>query len=451
MSTRKWFAVLFLVVALGLSSADSWAAPPPNRPTVDVLSLTGVVDPFMASYVERGIADAEREGASAVLLVIDTPGGLDSSMRRIIEAIFASRTPVICYTGPSGARAASAGTFIMLACPVNAMAPGTNIGAAHPVGVAGAIEQQKVTNDAAAFIRSLAEHWGRNANWAERAVQRSVSVSAEEAVRLRIADVMAPSVQSLLTQVNERLVQVAGGREVSLRTLGAVLEHDRLGLGASILHGLISPDLAFLFFALGLVLLVIELLHPGISVPGVLGLVFLVTAFISFGELPVQLAGVVLLIASAVFFLLELKHPGIGVPTVGGAVSLILGGLLLFDSSVPGAAVSPWLIAVVTAALVAFFGFVVGAAIKARHLPPLPRGMEGLVGEEAVAVNELNPVGQVRARGETWSAETVGPVIPATTPVRVVRVSGLRLMVAPASSRQAQLTGQGVAAKGGGA
>ena len=432
MST-KGAAVAFVGVSLVLGAMGGAAsAQPDQRPRVVVLSLTGVVDPFLASYVEDRLQDVQRESASAVLLMIDTPGGLNSSMRRIVEAILNSRTPVICYTAPAGARAASAGTFIMLACPVNAMAPGTNIGAAHPVGVAGAIEQQKATNDAAAFIRSLAQQWGRNARWAEQSVRRSVSVSAEEAVRLNVVDVIAPSVGSLLTRVNERFIRLTDGKQVILRTANASLEHRRLGPGAALLHGLITPDLAFLFFWVGLVLVVIEVLHPGLSVPGVLGVVMLVGAFLSFGLLPVQLAGVVLLLASAGFFLLELNHPGIGIPTVGGVIALIIGGLVLFDPAVPNAAVSPWLLAVVAALLVAFFGVVVQAALRVRRLPR-PRGLEEMVGERAVALSDVNPRGEVLARHETWSAKSIGPRIPAGTQVRIIHVSGLELTVAPVS------------------
>ena len=450
MST-KGVAIVFCGVVLVLGTLGAAASEQPEpRPAVTVLSLTGVVDPFVASYVEDQIDAAERDGASAVLLMIDTPGGLNSSMRRIVEAILNSRTPVICYTAPAGARAASAGTFIMLACPLNGMAPGTNIGAAHPVGVAGAIEQQKATNDAAAFIRSLAQHWGRNAAWAERAVRNSVSVSAEEAVRLNVVDVVAPSVASLLTRLNERFIRLSDGRQVVLRTANASLEHRRLGVGAAILHGLITPDLAFILFWLGLVLVVIEVLHPGLTVPGVLGVLMLVGAFLSFGLLPVQLAGVVLLLASAGFFLLELNHPGIGIPTVGGVIALIIGGLVLFDPAVPNAAVSLWLLAAVAALLVAFFGVVVQAALRVRRLPR-PRGLEAMVGERAVTLGELNPRGEVLARHETWSAKSIGPPIPAGTQVRIVHVAGLELTVAPVSlAARSEVSGRGASENEGG-
>ncbi|HEX9410623.1 MAG TPA: nodulation protein NfeD [Actinomycetota bacterium] len=449
---RAWSVLLASLVALGLGAT---AGAQEGRPTVLSLKLNGVVDPFVASYVQSGVEAANAENDAAVLLTIDTPGGLDSSMRQIIKAILASRIPVICYTAPPGARAASAGTFIMLACPIDAMAPGTNIGAAHPVGVAGAIEQDKVTNDAAAFIRSLADRWGRNADWAEDAVRKSVSVPAEEAVRIHVADLIAESTTDLLRKVDGRTLRLAGGVEVQVLTADATLQGRDLGPGWALLHSLIDPNLAFLFFYLGLALIIIEFLHPGLSVPGVVGTLMLISAFVTFGFLPVQLAGVILLIVSAVFFLLELKHPGVGLPTVGGVASLVLGGLLLFNPSVPSARVSPWLLAAVALGLVLFFTTVVRAVVKARHAPPAA-GFEDMVGEEGVALDDLAPRGRVRARREAWSAESVGGAIRAGTAVRVVRQLGLRLIVEPVgemptgTTPETELRGEPAPAQGAG-
>jgi membrane-bound serine protease (ClpP class) len=430
-------AVVVLVASLAALSVAMFteARAQSSQPTVLSLTLNGVVDPFVADYVRSGIDEAEADGAAAVLLTIDTPGGLDSSMRKITQAILNAKVPVLCYTAPQGARAASAGTFVMLACPVNAMAPGTNIGAAHPVGISGAIVSDKVTNDAAAYIRSLAQRWDRNADWAEQAVRDSVSVSAEEAVRLRVVDLVAPTPAALLRAIATSCESgggpVSSDRCPTQSLAGARIEERGMGFGGAFLHGLIDPNLAFLFFYLGLALLVIEILHPGVSVPGILGAVLLITAFVDFGFLPVQLAGVILLVLSAVFFLLELKHPGIGLPTVGGVITLVVGGLLLFNSSVPNARVSPWLLGGVAAALAVFFGFVVGAVMKARRLPRAA-GIEALEGEAGVAVDDLNPAGRVRVLRENWSAESVGPPISKGSTVRVVEVKGLRLVVEPA-------------------
>jgi membrane-bound serine protease (ClpP class) len=399
-------------------------------PMVTALRLSGVVDPFMANYVRGGIEAANGEGAAAVLITIDTPGGLDSSMREIIQSILGSRVPVICYVWPEGARAASAGTFIMMGCPVAAMAPATNIGAAHPVGVAGAIEEQKVTNDAVAYIQSLADLRGRNAQWARTAVVDSVSIPAQEALRINVIDIIAPSEQALLNEINGRTVPVAGGQTVTLNTAGAVIEVRNMGLGARILHTLLTPDFAFIFFYLGLGLIIIELLHPGLSVPGILGLVSLVAAFVTFGLLPVQLIGIALLLASALFFLIELKHPGLGVPTVGGAVTLVAGGLLLFNPSVPSAQVSLWVIIPVAGLVVLFFGTVVNAALRARHMPPA-MGLERLIDREGTVQADLAPEGVVLVASEEWSARSVAGPLRKGERVRVVGVDRLRLDVEP--------------------
>jgi membrane-bound serine protease (ClpP class) len=425
-----------LVALLGSSLLAVWAVSPdaqtaPSAPTVTALDLDGAVDPFVAGYLADGIAAADERGDDAVLLRIDTPGGLDSAMRTIVKAILAARMPVLCWTGPSGARAASAGTFVMLACPVDAMAPGTNIGAAHPVGVSGAISEEKVTNDAAAFARSLAERTGRNADWAERAVRQSVSLSAEAAVDQDVADLLAASATELLGKADGRTVTTAAG-PVTVRTAGAAVEARDPGAAVALLHGLIDPNLAFIFFYVGLVLIVIEVLHPGVSVPGILGALLLVTSVVAFGILPVRLGGVALLAVSVVLFGVELQHPGVGLPLAGGLACLVVGGLLLFDPAVTGVRVSPWLLALVAALLAAFFLLVVRAVVEARRLPaPAPAGMDALVGEVGVALGPLEPRGEVRVAHERWSAEAARGTIPAGTAVRVVARKGLKLIVEP--------------------
>ena len=440
----RWAAGALALGALllaGPTATGASAEASAGRPTVRVLELHGAVDPFIAGYLERGIAAANQAGDAAVLLAIDTPGGLDSSMRAIVKAITGSRLPVICWTGPSGARAASAGTFVMLACPSNAMAHGTNIGAAHPVGVSGAIEQEKVTNDAAAFIRSLAERTHRNAKWAESAVRDSATLSAEQAATRDppVADRLADSTAALLKDVDGLQVETAAGT-VTLHTADPAIRTEDPGLGVALLHGLVDPNLAFVFFYLGLILIVIEVLHPGISVPGVLGTLLLVTSVVAFGILPVQLGGLVLLAASVVLFLVELKHPGVGLPLAGGVACLILGGLLLYDPSIPDVRVSRWLVALVTAALVGFFGFVLRAVREARTLPAPGVAADEVVGAEGVALGELGPRGQVRVGHEQWSAEAAAGAIPAGSGVRVVGRRGLRLIVEPGPTAPREAT-----------
>ncbi len=405
--------------------------------TVVELRIEGVVDPFIADHVEGGIADAEAEGAVAVLLTLDTPGGLDSSMRQITRAILNAAIPVIGYVSPEGARAASAGTFILLSCHVAAMAPATNVGAAHPVGVSGAIESEKAENDAAEYIRGLAERRGRNADWAELAVRESESAPASEALDLGVIDLIAPDVPTLFAELEGQSVEVAGGGSVALDLVGARVEERGLGFLAGLLHALLDPNVAFILFYLGLIALYFEFTNPGLTVPGVLGVIMLVGAFISFGVLPVQLAGVLLLIASAVFFVIEVASPGIGVALAGGITTLILGGLFLFDGSVPNAQVSPLVIAPVAIFTALFFGFVVRAVIRAQRQPPAS-SVERLVGLEGVVHRPLDPDGVVLVASEEWSAIAEGregEEVPRGARIRVTAVDGLRLVVEPIEER----------------
>ncbi|MFN2590805.1 MAG: nodulation protein NfeD [Actinomycetota bacterium] len=431
-----------LAASIGLGGAAVAQGPAPE---IREVSLSGVVDPFSASYIDGAIEAANDDGVAAVVLLIDTPGGLDSSMRDIVKAVSNSRVPVLCYTAPAGARAASAGTFIMLGCPVAAMAPGTNIGAAHPVGIAGAIPQEKVTNDAAAFIRALAERWGRNADWAEEAVRDSVSVSSEEALRLGVVDV--------LSSTRAQLVHTAGacaGPRASAETglladrgaipgvCGATVVIDRMGLGPSIFHRLLDPNLAFIFFYLGIALIVAEFFVPG-GVVGTVGVLMLIASVVALGMLPVQLLGMVLLVASVAFFILELKLPGTWIGTGAGLVTLVLGALFLFDRSVPGAAVSPWVIGPVAIAATMFFAFVLRAAIRMRRQPAVSdtRVAPGAVG---VVLRDLDPTGVVLLAAEEWTAWTEGEPIPRGARVRVEQVHGLRLSVVPVEEPAVDVT-----------
>lgn len=413
--------LLLALVAGGASAAST------NE--VVSLDLDGVVDPLQATYLTNSIEDAEQEGVAAVLVTIDTPGGLDSSMREIIQAILNSDLPVLCYVSPAGARAASAGAFILLSCDIAAMAPGTNVGAASPVGVSGAIEQEKAFNDAAAFIRSLAEQKDRNPDWAESAVREAASATAEEALELGVIDSIQPSTGALLADADGETIEKNEQTLVIETADAAVVERD-MGFGYRLLHGLLSPDLAFLFFYLGIGLIILEVIHPGVSVPGILGALSLVAAFIGFGMLPVQLAGIILLLASAGLFLLELKNPGVGVPGIGAVITLIVGGLLLFDPSVPGVGVSLWLILPVAALMAGFFMLVAPAALRARRLPVVS-GVDRLIGTEGVVASDLKPSGTVHVGSELWSAESISGEVKEGERIRVVSVDGLRLKVEP--------------------
>lgn len=422
---RRTVALLTTLVPLVLLGASAGAQGPLTGTVVEV-PLQGVVDPFVADHIVREIDRAGSAGAAAVLLTIDTPGGLESSMRAITQAVLNAGIPVIAYVAPAGARAASAGTFILLAAHVAAMAPGTNVGAAHPVGLQGAIASEKATNDAAAYIRSLAETRGRNADWAEDAVRRSVSASASEALELGVIDLVAPNVPSLLRELDGRPIELADGRTVTLATTGAPIVREGLGGLRGLLHALLTPELAFVFFWLGLAFLVTELFVPG-GVVGTVGAVMLLASIVALGMLPVTLLGVVLLLASIVLFVLELKHPGIGGLALGGVVSLLLGGWLLFGEQ---ARISWFVIVPVAALASAFFLVVVRAAIRMRRSTVAMRD-ERLIGREGVVVRDLAPTGVVQLASEEWTAEAVRGAPVTGERVRVVRVEGLKLLVEP--------------------
>lgn len=426
-----------ILVALAAAAAIVLALPGAAalgaESTVYRIDQAGTVDPLTARYVERALGQAEKAGASAAVVRIDTPGGLDSSMRRIIQAIERSRVPVVCWVGPSGARAASAGAFILISCPVAAMAPGTNVGAAHPVGLSGEVVGEKVTNDAAAYIRSLAQQRGRNAGWAERAVRLSVSASAQEALSLRVIDLVSPSLGALLDAVDGRAVETAAG-SVTLSTADARVVKASLTAGEAILHNLVDPNIAFLFFVFGIAGIVYEVLNPGLNVAGVVGLLMLISAFVIFGMLPVNLAGLILIAAAVAFFVIDLQVAGHGLPTVAGIVSLVLGGLFLFNAEVENARVSRGLIIGVAVSMGALFFFLVRAIVTARRQQP-SAGFESIVGTEGTVVRELAPQGIVRAGGEEWTARSKEGRIAPGARVRVTGMEGLTLEVESVEAR----------------
>jgi membrane-bound serine protease (ClpP class) len=439
-TARTLIGAVLLVAGL-VSSASAQ----PVQTSVVHLSLDGVVDPFVADYLRNGIEGVDE--AAAVLLTIDTPGGLDSSMREIIKAIKASRIPVICYVAPEGARAASAGAFILMACHVAAMAPATNVGASTPVGIGGVTLARKFEQDAAATMRALAEERGRNAELASTFVTESRSITAEEALDGDVIDLIANSEQQLLSRVDGMTVQVADGATATLPTAGAAIRDVDMTPGIGFLHNLFDPNLAFIFFWLGLALIVLELIVPGHIFSGTVGTILLLTSIASFGLLPVRLIGIALLVASVVFFVVELKVPGLGIWSVAGIVSLVLGGLFLFDPA-GGVRVSPFAIVPVAAFMALFFGFVVSKALAMRNLPPA-QGVEAVVGREGVVLaGGLDPDGVVRVAAEEWRARLATGFIPEGSKIRVTRLDGLVLTVEPLEPEHAP-TGGALPARGG--
>jgi membrane-bound serine protease (ClpP class) len=397
------------------------------------LRLEGVVDPFIADHLRGQIEQAQVDDAPAVLLTIDTPGGLSSSMREITQAILGSDVPVIGYVAPQGARAASAGAFVLLSCPVAAMAPGTNVGAATPVGLAGVVESEKATNDAAASIRSIAETYGRNADLAETFVTDAASISAQQALDEDVIDTIAPSTEALLSDLAGTTVALGDGSSATLPDDLAQRPIDERSMAPLVgfLHTLFDPNLAFLFFWLGLALIVLELLVPGHIFSGTIGTLLLIIAVVSFGLLPVRLAGILLLIAAVVLLLVELSAPGLGVWGIAGIVCLVLGGVFLFNGA-GGVQVSPALIGAVAIGAALFFGIAVAKLLQIRHLPAA-QGPDVIVGKDGVVVGDgFGPEGGVvRVAAEEWRARSDAGALPGGTHVTVTAIDGLVLTVDP--------------------
>jgi membrane-bound serine protease (ClpP class) len=416
------------------AAADAGAqdAPPP----IFRVLVTGVIDPLVADAVEKAIARAERERAGLIVLELNTPGGLDTSMRKIITAMLNSTIPVAGWVGPKGARAASAGTFIVAATSYAAMAPNTTIGAAHPVGISGEVLEEKVTNDAAAYIRELAASHGRNADWYEQAVRESVSVGAQEAVRINAVESVQDSEASLLAELDGKRLRNGAGEEILVRTQGAPVRTAGLGPAAGLLHDLVDPNVAFLLFLLGVAGIVYEIVHPGLGVGGVAGALSLIVALLMFQALPVQLGGLALIALGVGLFVLDLKLAGHAFLSVFGVIALVLGGLLLYQ---PGSTVRvhPLVLVAVIACVTVLFLVVARKVMAARRSRPVT-GTDALIGVAGRSVTALRPTGRVRADGIEWRARIRGGgSVPAGAEVVVVGLDGLTLEVEPAAARSA--------------
>ncbi len=403
---------------------------------VDVVTVKGVIDPLIAQYVGRGIEIAQQDGAQCLVIQLDTPGGSDGPMRGIVQDILNSTVPVVVYVSPAGARAGSAGVFITLAADIAAMAPGTNIGAAHPVGITGVITgtmDEKATNDAAAYARAIAERRGRNSTWAEEAVRESVSITAREAVESQVVDLIADDLADLLEKIDGRSVSTAAGERI-LATKGAEPRQVSMSLSQQILHAIVDPNIAYLLFTIGIWALIAEFYHPGAIIPGMTGAICLILAFVAFGSLPVNWGGIALIVLAVILFILDIKVAGYAL-SVGGAIAFVLGSLMIFSPfapstpTMPALTVSRPLIAVMTVLIAAFFLFALTAGIRAQRARVIS-GIEAMVGATGVATSDLDPGGTVQVKSELWSAVAEGgAIIRKGERVRVVAVEGVRLSV----------------------
>lgn len=428
-----WLIALLSFALVGPTLAQD------SRGAVHIAEIEGVINPMTAQYLDRVLDDASDRGAQLVVVKIDTPGGLDTSMREMTKAILASPVPVAVYVTPSGARAASAGLFILISGHIAAMSPSTNTGAAHPVGLGGDSDEvmtSKVVNDAAATIRALAEARGRNADWAERAVRESESITETEALELNIIDVIARNVDDLLQQIDGRTVQTEGG-DVVLDVVGAPRREVSMTIPERLMHLLTDPNLAFILLTVGTVGLIAELYNPGTLVPGIAGVISLILAFLALGNLPTNWAGVALIALAVVLFIAELNTDGTGILGISAVVAFLLGALILFRPIRPGSPALPdlqvdlWLVGVTTASMAAFVLLVIGQVARSRRAPLLT-GYEHYAGQTATVRQPLQPTGRVWFEGQSWFAETKsGRDVDAGKLVRILDLDGLTLIVEP--------------------
>lgn len=420
---KRIFAVLVSVLAAASANAK-----------VLQVTVDDMIHPISDEYIGRGIDAAVRNHDSAVIIELNTPGGLLDSTRSIVEKITVSRVPVIVYVAPTGSRAASAGFFILEAADIAAMAPGTNTGASHPVTLTGEkmddIEKTKVENDAAAFMRTIASRHGRNVPVAESAVRESKSFTDQEALQLHLIDVIAPNVPSLLRAVDGRQVRLYDGSTVTMHVANQPVEKYEMSLKERILSHLMDPNVAFLLFALGGLALFAEFNHPGAIVPGVVGVISILLALFALNLLPTSYAALALLIVAFALFALEAKFGTHGILGIGGIICMIFGALLLVDGPIPQMRVHLFTALIVSIPIGLIAIFLTTIVLRARR-NRVTTGREGMIGEIGVARTQLEPAGKVFVHGELWNAVSRTSV-PAGGRVRVSGVNGLQLIVEPA-------------------
>jgi membrane-bound serine protease (ClpP class) len=421
------------VLAVGLRGSSALAAPP-----VSLIELDGAITPITVRLLDTAIGRARTERSQALVVMLNTPGGLERSMRSMVQSILNSDIPVIVYVGPTGARAASAGVFITMAGHVAAMAPATNIGAAHPVAAGGGQMDKemskKVENDAAAFARSIATERGRNVEWAERAVRSSVSATEREAVKLKVVDLVAASVPDLLAKIDGRVVKTPKG-SVTLATKDAAVTPIAVGFRDRFLALITDPNVAYILMMVGMLGIFFELSTPGAILPGVLGGISLILAFFAFQSLPINWAGLLLILFGLALLVAEIKIVSHGILTIGGVVSMVLGSMMLYDAPETGGLRISWLVIIPTVGAMA--GLVIAAVsmgLRALYRPA-STGAAGMMGQVGVVKRALDPEGQVLIDGELWQAVAEDGPVAAGEMVRVARMDGLTLTVTRSARR----------------
>ena len=431
MNDKRRILTAIFIAALLIFAGASFAGD--SKPSFDVITVNSAITPPIAKYILENIELSAKGGADGLIILLDTPGGLDLAMRDIAKSILNAPIPVIVYVYPSGARAASAGVIITVSAHIAAMAPGTNIGAAHPVaiGIGGAMDKtmaKKVENDAAAYVRGIAAQRGRNADWVERAVRKSESITAEDALRSRVIDFVATDVKNLLEQMDKKTVLLSSGKvKLVLKTKGAIVNEKKMSLRQKILATLSDPNIAYILMLVGLAGIYFEFTNPGAILPGVIGGISLILAFFAMQTLPVNFAGVLLILFGVLLFVAEIKVISHGLLTVGGIISLFLGSLMLFDSPDPALRVSFKVLIPSVAVISLFFAAVIALVVKAQ-MQNQYTGSEGMAGEIGEAMTDVHDDGRVFIKGEHWHAFS-DKKIEKGKKIKVVKVEGLKLKI----------------------
>lgn len=420
--------ISFILLLLGIMLAENTG----EKTNVTLITYDGAITPACSDFIKLGIESAIKNNSECLIIKLNTPGGLLKSTRVIVSDILESKVPIVVYVSPGGAQAASAGVFITMAAHIAAMAPGTNIGAAHPVSLQGeqdSIMSEKATNDAAAFIRSISEKRNRNMKWAEDAVRKSLSLSETEALKQNVIDLISPNIEDLLKKINGKKIQTVIGEKI-LNTGNAVLNEVEMTLSLKFLTILSDPNIAYILFMLGLYGLLFEIFNPGVIFPGVIGGICIILAFYSMHTLPINYAGLALIVFAIILFVLEIKIVSHGVLSIGGVISLIIGSIMLInvESGLEVVKISWEVIALFVALTVLFFAFAITLGIKAQRRKPTT-GVEGLIKEIGIAITDLNPEGEVKVHGEIWRAETIDGKIDSKSSVEIVDVKNLKLKV----------------------
>ncbi|MDI6808841.1 MAG: nodulation protein NfeD [Candidatus Eisenbacteria bacterium] len=418
---------LVVTALLGLALAVPPLHSKENVPYVGVVTVKGVIDPIVAQYLIRVVEEAKEDNASCIIVQIDTPGGLDTSMRQIVQAFLNSKIPTVVFVSPRGARAASAGAFIAMSASVIAMAPGTSIGAAHPVDMEGKTASDKITNDAASYMRSIAKRRGRSLSWAEDAVRKSISSSVDEAMRSGVVDLKCEDLPALVDKLDGMKVKALDGEE-TISTKGLPIRDMKMSMREDFLHTISHPNLAYVLFILGIYGLIYEFANPGAVLPGIVGSICLILALVAFETLPLNLAGLFLIIFSVVLFIADIKIPGHGTLTVGGVVSFVIGSLMLYEPSLPYFKVSLSLILSVAVFTGLFFLFAVTKGIRAQKRKVVS-GVEGVIGMKGEAKSDIDRSGFVLVGGEQWNAFSESGTIKEGDRIEVIGNDGLKLNV----------------------